>query len=45
MLLADAHPAMLALAADAPAGECFVAGSVTDGCQHLEEAQRLLQYE
>ena len=41
MLLADDHPAMLALTADALAAECFVVGRVGDGCQLLAEAERL----
>jgi hypothetical protein len=31
VLLADDHPAMLALTADVLAGECFVVGRVADG--------------
>ena len=41
VLLADDHPAMLALTATALAGECFVVGSVDDGNELLIEAQRL----
>jgi DNA-binding NarL/FixJ family response regulator len=41
VLLADDHPAMLALAAAALAGECLVVGSVGDGCALLAEAERL----
>jgi CheY-like chemotaxis protein len=41
VLLADDHPAMLALTADALAGECFVVGSVGDGRELLAEAERL----
>jgi DNA-binding NarL/FixJ family response regulator len=41
VLLADDHPAMLALTADALAAEFFVVGSVGDGCQLLAEAERL----
>lgn len=41
MLLADDHPAMLALTADALAGECLVVGRVEDGNQLLVEAERL----
>ena len=41
VLLADDHTAMLALTADALAGECFVVGSVGDGCELLAEAERL----
>jgi DNA-binding NarL/FixJ family response regulator len=41
VLLADDHPAMLALTAAALAGECFVVGSVDDGCELLAEAERL----
>jgi DNA-binding NarL/FixJ family response regulator len=41
VLLADDHPAMLALTADALAGECLVVGSVGDGCELLAEAERL----
>ena len=40
-LLADDHPAMLALPAAAPAGECLVVGSVGDGRALLTEAERL----
>ena len=41
VLLADDHPAMLALTADALAGECLVVGSVGDGYELLAEAERL----
>ena len=41
VLLADDHPAMLALTADAPAGEYSVAGSVRDGRELLADAERL----
>jgi DNA-binding NarL/FixJ family response regulator len=41
VLLADDHPAMLALTADALAGECLVVGRVGDGCELLAEAERL----
>jgi DNA-binding NarL/FixJ family response regulator len=41
VLLADEHPAMLALMADALAGECLVIGKVTDGSELLAEAERL----
>ena len=41
MLLADDHPAMLALTAQALAAECLVVGSVGDGYQLLAEAERL----
>ena len=41
VLLADGHPAMNALTADALAGECFVVGSLGDGYELLAEAQRL----
>ncbi len=41
VLLADDHPAMLALTADALAGECLVVGSVGDGRELLAEAERL----
>jgi DNA-binding NarL/FixJ family response regulator len=41
VLLADDHPAMLALTADALAGEFFVVGSVGDGYELLTEAERL----
>jgi CheY-like chemotaxis protein len=40
-LLADDHPAMLALTATALAGECFVVSSVGDGRELLAEAERL----
>jgi len=39
VLLAGDHPAMLALTADALAGECFVVGSVGDGRELLDEAR------
>jgi DNA-binding NarL/FixJ family response regulator len=41
VLLADDHPAMLALTAAALAGECCVVGSVGNGCELLAEAERL----
>jgi DNA-binding NarL/FixJ family response regulator len=41
VLLADDHPAMVALTADALAGECLVVGSVGDGRELLAEAERL----
>ena len=41
VLLADDHPAMLALTADAVAGEYSVVGSVRDGYELLAEAERL----
>ncbi len=41
VLLADDHPAMLALTADALAAECLVVGSVGDGRELLAEAERL----
>ena len=41
VLLADDHPAMLALTAHALAGEYFVVGSVIDGRALLAEAERL----
>ena len=41
VLLADDHPAMLALTAGVLSGECFVVGSVGDGCELLAEAERL----
>ena len=41
MLLADDHPAVLALTAAALAGECFVVGSVGDERALLAEAERL----
>ena len=41
VLLADDHPAMLALTADALADECLVVGSVGDGRELLAEAERL----
>jgi DNA-binding NarL/FixJ family response regulator len=41
VLLADDHPAMLALIADALADECLVVGSVGDGRELLAEAERL----
>ena len=41
MLLADDHPAMLALTAGVLSGECFVVGSVAGGCELLAEAERL----
>jgi DNA-binding NarL/FixJ family response regulator len=41
VLLADDHPAMLALTADALADHCLVVGSVGDGRTLLAEAERL----
>ena len=41
VLLADDHPAMLALTAAALSGECFVVGSMGDGCALLAEAKWL----
>jgi DNA-binding NarL/FixJ family response regulator len=41
VLLADDHPAMLALTANALAGECCVVGTVSNGCELLAEAERL----
>jgi DNA-binding NarL/FixJ family response regulator len=41
VLLADDHPAMLALTADALADQCLVVGSVGDGRELLAEAERL----
>jgi CheY-like chemotaxis protein len=41
VLLADDHPAMLALTANALAGECLVVGTVGNGCELLAEAERL----
>jgi DNA-binding NarL/FixJ family response regulator len=41
VLLADDHPVMLALTADALANECLVVGSVCDGRELLAEAKRL----
>ena len=41
VLLADDHPAMLALTASALAAECSVVGSVGDGRELLAEAERL----
>jgi DNA-binding NarL/FixJ family response regulator len=41
VLLADDHPAMLALTTDVLAGECLVVGRVTDGYELLVEAERL----
>ena len=41
MLLADDHPAMLALTANALASECCVVGTVGDGRALLAEAERL----
>jgi Response regulator receiver domain len=40
VLLADDHPAMLALAADALANETLVVGTVGDGCELLAETER-----
>ena len=41
VLLADDHPGMLALTADALADQCLVVGSVGDGRELLAEAERL----
>lgn len=41
VLLADDHPAMLALAASALVGECEVVGAVADGTALLRAAARL----
>ena len=41
MLLADDHPAMLALTAAVLADECCVVGTVGNGCELLAEAERL----
>jgi DNA-binding NarL/FixJ family response regulator len=41
VLLADDHPAMLALTANALAGECCVVGTVSDGRALLAEEERL----
>ncbi len=41
VLLADDHPAMLALTADALVDQCLVVGSVGDGRELLAEAERL----
>ena len=41
VLLADDHPAMLALTANALASECCVVGTVGDGRALLAEAERL----
>ena len=41
LLLADDHPAMLALTAAVLAGECLVVGAVGDGRALLTEAERL----
>lgn len=41
MLLADDHPAVLALTAEALAGQCLVVGRVGDGQELLAEAERL----
>ena len=41
MLLAGDHPGMLAMTADALAGECLVVGLVADGSELLAEAERL----
>ena len=41
VLLADDHPAMLALTAEVLFSECIVVGSVGDGCALLAEAERL----
>jgi DNA-binding NarL/FixJ family response regulator len=41
VLLADDHPAMLTLTADALADQCLVVGSVGDGRELLAEAERL----
>ena len=42
VLLADDHQAMLALTAEALAGECLVVGRVGDGCELLAEAEQVL---
>ena len=39
--VADDHQAMLALTAEALAGECLVVGRLGDGCEFLTEAERL----
>ena len=41
VLLADDHPAILALTAAVLAGECLVVGTVGNGCELLAEAERL----
>ena len=41
VLLADDHPAILALTAAVLAGECLVFGTVGNGCELLAEAERL----
>ena len=41
VLLADDHPAMLALTADVLSGECFVVGSVGDRRDLLAKAEWL----
>jgi DNA-binding NarL/FixJ family response regulator len=41
VLLADDHPAMLALTADVLARECLVVGRAGDGYELLDEAERL----
>jgi DNA-binding NarL/FixJ family response regulator len=41
LLLADDHPAMLAMATAALADECLVVGRVSDGYELLAEAERL----
>jgi CheY-like chemotaxis protein len=41
VLLADDHPAMLALTADAPAGERLVVGRAANGYELLAQAERL----
>jgi DNA-binding NarL/FixJ family response regulator len=41
VLLADDHPAILALTAATLTGECCIVGSVADGRQLLAEAERL----
>ena len=41
MLLADDHPAMLALTTAVLSGECLVVGSTGDGRELLAEAERL----
>jgi DNA-binding NarL/FixJ family response regulator len=41
VLLADDHPAVLALTAQALAGQCLIVGKVRDGYQLLAEAERL----
>jgi len=41
VLLADDHPAMLALTTAVLSGECLVVGSTGDGRELLAEAERL----